>query len=132
MKSKTKKKATKARASKRSALRRTDARQEERIEGPRPTPISTLSRQALNQGPDVARNTDEAKSNTTLSGDLTEIPRTGMSSAETVPELIAEGQDLEAEYYQALEDAPAPDRLTIKIRPKPPNKVHAFKDRNKI
>jgi hypothetical protein len=109
-----------------------EKRRQDSVEEPRRTAASTLSRQGLNRAPQLVRDTPDPQCELPLSGDLTGIPDGDASGGETVPELIAEGQDLEGEMVEAVEDAPEPDQASVKIRKFPASKVHGYKDRNKI
>lgn len=94
------------------------------VEKPRRTPVSTLSKQGINRAPQLVRDAPGPESELPLSGDLTGIHNTDVSAGETVPELVAEGQDLESEMVESVEDAPEPDQASVKIRHFPSNKVH--------
>lgn len=107
-------------------------RPQDSVEESRRTPVSTLSRQGVHRAPHIVRDVPDPQSELSLSGDLTGIPDGDVSAGETVPELIAEGQDLEGEMVEAVEDAPEPDQSSVKIRQFPADKVHSYKDRNKI
>jgi hypothetical protein len=79
-------------------------------------------------------------------GPETDAPETGISAGdlegletddnedfESVAELVAEGQDLEAEEVESIENAPNADQSELKPRKVPSgNKPGKFSDRNRI
>lgn len=129
MKGKSKKSAKPRPAAKKKSQK---VRQSDPAEGPRSSAMSSLSKQALSQGAEIGRDTEETPLGMTDAGDLTSIREDEISSTESVPELIDEGQDREAEILEAIEDAPDADQGEVRIRAKVPNKIHGYKDRNRI
>jgi hypothetical protein len=66
------------------------------------------------------------------SGDLQAVSDVEDSSLESTAELIDEGQDLQAETVEAMEDSAENDGKRRKVRDLPGTKVPAFKDRNRL
>ncbi|HWZ99436.1 MAG TPA: hypothetical protein VN025_16895 [Candidatus Dormibacteraeota bacterium] len=67
-----------------------------------------------------------------LSGDLQGISTEELYDSESVSELIEEGQDLEAELIEGVEEAPDPDQDEVRVHKAPPKVIPDYKDRNKI
>ena len=68
-----------------------------------------------------------------LSGDLQGLETDEDEENESVAELVEEGQDLEAEEVEAIENAPDPDTGALKPRKVPkPVQPNDFKDRNRM
>ena len=129
MKGKSKKRAKPRVAAKKKSKK---VRRADPADGPRSSAMSSLSKQALSQGAQIGRDTEETPLGVTDAGDLIGIPEDEISSTESVPELIDEGQDREAEILESIENVPDADQGEVRIRPKVPNKIHGYKDRNRI
>lgn len=68
-----------------------------------------------------------------LSGDLQGLDREEDEAYESVAELADEGQDLEAEEIEAIENAPDPDTGPLKPRKVADSEeLNDFKDRNRL
>jgi hypothetical protein len=67
-----------------------------------------------------------------MSGDLQGLSTTAYDDSESVSELIEEGQDLEAELIEGVEDAPEADQGDVRVHKAPQKDVPDYKDRNKI
>jgi hypothetical protein len=67
-----------------------------------------------------------------LSGDLQGISTTELSDSESVSELIEEGQDLEAELIEGIEEAPDPDQGEVRAHEAPQADVPDYKNRKRI
>jgi hypothetical protein len=67
-----------------------------------------------------------------LAGDIQGLSTAELSDSESVSELIEEGQDLEAELIEGIEEAPDPDQDEVRVHKAPQKKIPDFKDRNKI
>jgi len=66
-----------------------------------------------------------------MSGDLQGLSTTEYDDSESVAELIGEGQDLEAELIEGIEDAPDADQGEVRVH-KAPQKVPNYRDRNRL
>lgn len=67
-----------------------------------------------------------------LAGDLQGLSTEELYDSESVTELSEEGQDLEAELIEGLEDAPDPDQDEVHVHTAPQREVPEYKDRNRI
>jgi len=67
-----------------------------------------------------------------LSGDLQGLSTAELFDSESVTELSEEGQDLEAELIEGIEDAPDPDQQEVQVHKAPQKDVPEYKDRNRI
>jgi hypothetical protein len=67
-----------------------------------------------------------------LSGDLQGISTEKLSDSESVSELIEEGQDLEAELIEGIEEAPDPDQGEVRVHKAPQTDVPDYKNRKRI
>jgi len=67
-----------------------------------------------------------------LSGDLQGLSDTQLFDSESVIELSEEGQDLEAELIEGVEEAPGPDQGEVYVHEAPQKDVPDYKDRNRI
>jgi hypothetical protein len=67
-----------------------------------------------------------------LSGDLQGLSTTELFDSESVSELSEEGQDLEAELIEGIEDAPDPDQGEVKVHKAPRKRVPDYGDRSRI
>jgi len=67
-----------------------------------------------------------------MSGDLQGLSTTEYDDSESVSELIEEGQDLEAELIEGVEEAPDADQGDVRVHKAPQKDVPDYKDRNKI
>ena len=66
-----------------------------------------------------------------LSGDLQGLSNEELYDSESVVELSEEGQDLEAELIEGVEDALDPDQGEVRVH-EAPQKEPDYKDRNRI
>ena len=67
-----------------------------------------------------------------LSGDLQGLSNAQLYDSESVIELSEEGQDLEAELIEGVEDAPDPDQGEVRVHEAPQKGAPAYRDRNRI
>jgi hypothetical protein len=67
-----------------------------------------------------------------LAGDIQGLSTAELSDSESVSELIEEGQDLEAELIEGIEEAPDPDQDEVRVHKAPQKNIPDYKDRNKI
>ena len=67
-----------------------------------------------------------------LSGDLQGLSTAELYDSESVTELSQEGQDLEAELIEGVEDALDPDQGEVRVHEAPQKDVPDYKDRNRI
>ena len=67
-----------------------------------------------------------------MSGDLQGLSTTEFDDSESVSELIEEGQDLEAELIEGVEEAPDADQGDVRVHKAPQKRVPDYKDRNRI
>ena len=67
-----------------------------------------------------------------LSGDLQGLSNKQSYDSESVIELSGEGQDLEAELIEGVEDALDPDQGEVRVHEAPQKDAPAYKDRNRI
>jgi len=67
-----------------------------------------------------------------LAGDLQGLSSTELLDSESVIELSGEGQDLEAELIEGIEEAPYPDQREVHVHEAPQKEVPNYKDRNRI
>jgi hypothetical protein len=67
-----------------------------------------------------------------LSGDLEGLSGTELYDSESVTELIEEGQDLEAELIEGIEEAPDPDQGEVRVHKAPQTAVPDYKNRKRI
>jgi len=67
-----------------------------------------------------------------LSGDLQGLSNTEFYDSESVVELSEEGQDLEAELIEGVEDALDPDQGEVRVHEAPQKGAPAYRDRNRI
>jgi len=67
-----------------------------------------------------------------LAGDLQGLSTEEFFDSESVTELSEEGQDLEAELIEGIEDAPDPDQDEVRVHAAPKKEVPDYKDRNRI
>lgn len=67
-----------------------------------------------------------------LSGDLQGLSNSQFYDSESVVELSEEGQDLEAELIEGVEDALDPDQGEVRVHEAPQKDAPAYKDRNRI
>jgi|SRR5579859_4272298 len=67
-----------------------------------------------------------------LSGDLQGLSGAALFDSESVIELSEEGQDLEAELIEGVEDALDPDQGEVRVHEAPHKDAPAYKDRNRI
>ncbi len=67
-----------------------------------------------------------------MSGDLQGLSTLEYDDSESVSELIKEGQDLEAELIEGIEDAPDADKGDVRIHKAPQKDAPDYKDRNRI
>ena len=67
-----------------------------------------------------------------MSGDLQGLSTLEYDDSESVSELIEEGQDLEAELIEGVEDAPDADQGNVRVHKAPQKDVPDYKDRNRI
>src|SRR5215831_2744076 len=67
-----------------------------------------------------------------LAGDLEGLSTEELVDSESVTELSEEGQDLEAELIEGIEDAPDPDQDEVRVHVAPQKEVPEYKDRNRI
>ena len=67
-----------------------------------------------------------------LSGDIQGLSTVQLYDSESVSELIEEGQDLEAELIEGVEEAPDADQGEVRVHKAPRKDIPDYKDRNKI
>jgi len=67
-----------------------------------------------------------------MSGDLQGLSTLEYDDSESVSELIGEGQDLEAELIEGIEEAPDADKGDVRVHKAPKKDVPDYKDRNRI
>jgi hypothetical protein len=67
-----------------------------------------------------------------LAGDIQGLSTEELYDSESVSELIEEGQDLEAELIEGIEEAPDPDQDEVRVHKAPQKNIPDYKDRNKI
>jgi len=67
-----------------------------------------------------------------LAGDLQGLSGAKLFDSESVIELSEEGQDLEAELIEGIEEAPDPDQGEVQVHKAPQKGVPDYKDRNRI
>ena len=67
-----------------------------------------------------------------MSGDLQGLSTAELYDSESVTELSQEGQDLEAELIEGVEDALDPDQGEVRVHEAPQKDVPDYKDRNRI
>jgi hypothetical protein len=69
-----------------------------------------------------------------LSGDVQGLPQEDLDDSESVEELVEEGQDLEGELVQGVENAPPADRGDVRTHapPEPEERTPDYKNRNRL
>ena len=69
-----------------------------------------------------------------LSGDAQGLPQEELDDSESVEELVEEGQDLEGELVQGVENAPPADQGDVRTHapPQPEDRTPAYKNRNRL
>ena len=69
-----------------------------------------------------------------LSGDAQGLPQEDLDDSESVEELVEEGQDLEGELVQGVENAPPADQGDVRTHapPEPEGRTPAYKNRNRL
>jgi hypothetical protein len=69
-----------------------------------------------------------------LSGDAQGLSQEDFDDSESVEELVEEGQDLEGELVQGVENAPPADQGDVKTHapPEPEDRTPAYKNRNRL
>ena len=69
-----------------------------------------------------------------LSGDAQGLSQEAFDDSESVEELVEEGQDLEGELLQGVENAPPADQGDVKTHapPEPEDRTPAYKNRNRL
>ena len=69
-----------------------------------------------------------------LSGDAQGLPQEDLDDSESVEELVEEGQDLEGELVQGVENAPPADQGDVRTHApaQPEDRTPAFKNRNRL
>jgi len=69
-----------------------------------------------------------------LSGDVQNLSAQELDDAESVEELVEEGQDFEGELVLGVENAPPADQGEVKTHapPEPEDEVPDYKDRNRL
>ena len=69
-----------------------------------------------------------------LSGDGQDLPQEDLDDSESVEELVEEGQDLERELVQGVENAPPADQGDVRTHapPEPEDRTPAYKNRNRL
>jgi hypothetical protein len=67
-----------------------------------------------------------------LAGDLQGLSTAELFDSESVSELSEEGQDLEAELIEGIEEAPDPDQGEVQVHKAPRRRIPDYKDRNRI
>lgn len=67
-----------------------------------------------------------------LAGDLQGLSGAELFDSESVIELSVEGQDLEAELIEGIEEAPDPDQGEVQVHKAPQKDFPDYKDRNRI
>jgi hypothetical protein len=69
-----------------------------------------------------------------LSGDAQGLSQGDFDDSESVEELVEEGQDLEGELVQGVENAPPADQGDVKTHapPEPEDRTPAYKNRNRL
>ena len=69
-----------------------------------------------------------------LSGDAQGLPQEDLDDSESVEELVEEGQDLEGELVQGVENAPPADQGDVRTQapPQPEDRTPAYKNRSRL
>jgi len=69
-----------------------------------------------------------------LSGDVQGLSQTDLDDSESVEELVEEGQDLEGELVQGVENAPPADQGDVRTHasPEPQDRTPDYKNRNRL
>jgi hypothetical protein len=67
-----------------------------------------------------------------MAGDLQGLSAREDSNSESVAELVNEGQDLEGEKIEAIEDAPIPEAGALSSKEPPTRGPRRFRDRSRI
>jgi len=69
-----------------------------------------------------------------LSGDAQGLPQEDLDDSESVEELVEEGQDLEGELVQGVENAPPADQGDVRTHapPQPEDRTPPYKNRNRL
>jgi hypothetical protein len=69
-----------------------------------------------------------------LSGDVQGLPQQDLDDSESVEELVEEGQDLEGELLQGVENAPPADQGDVRTHapPEPEDRTPDYKNRNRL
>jgi len=69
-----------------------------------------------------------------MSGDVQSLSAQELDDSESVEELVEEGQDLEGELVQGIENAPPADQGEVKTHApaEPDDEVPEYKDRNRL
>jgi hypothetical protein len=67
-------------------------------------------------------------------GDTQSLSANQLDDSESVEELVAEGQDLEGELVQGIENVPAADQGEVRTHasPKPQDQVPTYRNRNRL
>lgn len=138
-KTKTKKtKPTKKTEKRKAAMRKVAKRKQYRARGRAEVASITSGNEASTLDPkgQLFVETDEEASpgvhKGDMSGDLQGLSTTELYDSESVSELIEEGQDLEAELIEGVEEAPDADQGDVKVHEAPQKDVPDYKDRNKL
>ena len=88
-------------------------------------PAKAKSRPRVQIDPDLAEDRTIGSDESTLSGDTQGLSRAAGASFESVKELVEEGQYLEAEVVEGVEDAPNADAGPVKTKEVPEDDVPA-------
>jgi len=69
-----------------------------------------------------------------LSGDVQGLPQEDLDDRESVEDLVEEGQDLEGELVQGVENAPPADQGDVRTHasPEPEDRTPDYKNRNRL
>jgi hypothetical protein len=103
---------------------------------PKRLPITTnkVEEESLNRGvsAELIEGSSQDSRKATQAGDLTGVSGDQFSAGETTAELMREGQGLEGEEVQAVEDAPDADEREVSVRRRSRARIPAYKNRSRL
>ena len=99
-------------------------------------PVSTnkVAEDELNRGisPQELEDSPNESRSTAQFGDLTGVSGKDFSAGESAADLMLEGQDLEAELVEAIEDAPEADEKEVPVHRDSRSTIPDYKNRNRL
>jgi hypothetical protein len=133
MKGKSAKKAGKVSTANNKAARKRARRtsiERERI----PVSTNNVEEETMNRGVSDEALVEQPQGNhaATQSGDLTGVSGKDFSAGESAAELMREGQDLEGELVEAVEDAPEADEREVPVHDDSRTTVPDYKNRHRL